>query len=359
MTPRRPVSGRRRLALLVIAAGVLSSAPACSRPSPLQRQGAELYGRMCAVCHGPKGEGYKADQAPALREPGFLASASDAFLRDAIVNGRLGSTMSAWGRESGGPLQPADVSALIAFMRMWPAGAPPLDERDIAGDSVRGAAIYQRECARCHGAHGTEGPGIRLGNPGLLTYASNGFLRLAIRNGRARTQMAAFAGKLGDQGVEDVLAFIRSWPAHPPVAVPARPADPPPLPLGKVPLNPKGPAPVGFKATPDMTPAAVVKAQLDRGAKMGILDARAPTDYMREHIKGAVSVPFYDPAPYLKQLPKDAWLVCYCSCPHAESGQLAEKLRAAGFTKVTVLDEGLGYWRTKNYGVVSGAGQGL
>jgi cytochrome c oxidase cbb3-type subunit 3/ubiquinol-cytochrome c reductase cytochrome c subunit len=62
-----------------------------------------------------------------------------------------------------------------------------------------------------------------------------------------------------------------------------------------------------------------------------------------------VSVPFYDPAPYFAQLPKDAWLVCYCACPHAESGTLASKLQGAGFTKVTVLDEGLGVWRARHY----------
>jgi len=82
---------------------------------------------------------------------------------------------------------------------------------------------------------------------------------------------------------------------------------------------------------------------------MGILDARAPSDYTSEHIAGAVSVPFYDPEPYVSGLPKDAWLVCYCGCPHAESGQLAQKLRAKGFTKVTVIDEGLRYWKAKNY----------
>jgi rhodanese-related sulfurtransferase len=47
-------------------------------------------------------------------------------------------------------------------------------------------------------------------------------------------------------------------------------------------------------------------------------------------------------------------MVCYCACPHAESGQLAQKLVKEGFTKVTVLDEGLGYWRTKKYGIHEG-----
>jgi len=119
-------------------------------------------------------------------------------------------------------------------------------------------------------------------------------------------------------------------------------------------LNPKGPEPVGFSATPAFTSADVVKVQLDRGARMAILDARAPSDYANEHIAGAVSVPFYDPDGYMKDLPKDSWLVCYCGCPHAESGTLARKLTAKGFTKVTVINEGLGYWTKKKYGTNDG-----
>jgi cytochrome c oxidase cbb3-type subunit III len=67
-----------------------------------------------------------------------------------------------------------------------------------------------------------------------------------------------------------------------------------------------------------------------------------------------VSVPFYDPEPYLALLPKDTWLVCYCACPHAESSTLAQKLVGKGFSKVTVLDEGLGFWANKNYGIHNG-----
>jgi len=72
-----------------------------------------------------------------------------------------------------------------------------------------------------------------------------------------------------------------------------------------------------------------------------------------EHIAGAVSVPFYDPSPYFAALPKDTWLVCYCACPHAESGQLAQQLGAQGFTKVAVLDEGLGVWKARGYPVTT------
>jgi mono/diheme cytochrome c family protein len=33
-------------------------------------QGRADYARICAVCHGANGEGYKADNAPALNHPG-------------------------------------------------------------------------------------------------------------------------------------------------------------------------------------------------------------------------------------------------------------------------------------------------
>jgi cytochrome c oxidase cbb3-type subunit 3 len=319
-----------------------------------QAHGAELYGRMCSVCHGRGGEGYKADQAPALRHRAFLGSASDVFLRAAIRQGRQGTTMSAWGTSHGGPLTPSDVGDVVSFIRVWEHWPKPqLDESVLSGSAARGEGIYKKECAGCHGARGTGGPNVSIGNAGFLADASNGFLRYAIREGRKGTAMPAFGDKLQHQDVEDVVAFLRSLEPPPP----PRPADlprPDPIPLGPVPLNPKGPEPVGFKATPETTPADVIHAQLERHARMAILDARAPSDYMSDHIEGAVSVPFYDPDPYVAQLPKNAWLVCYCSCPHAESGQLAQKLAAKGFTKVTVLDEGLGVWRAKGYATKTG-----
>jgi cytochrome c oxidase cbb3-type subunit 3/ubiquinol-cytochrome c reductase cytochrome c subunit len=337
---------------LVLAACVAGGALECSHRSAsvAEAHGAELYGRMCSVCHGPSGEGYKADAAPAIAHPDFLASVTDGFLRDAIVQGRAGTTMSAWGVENGGPLVRADVDAVLAYVRTWDKKPrAKLDERPVSGDTARGAETYGRTCAACHGARGTTGPSIRIGDPGLLGSASDGFLRYAILKGRSGTAMRSFADTLGESGVDDVVALLRSWQAKSQRVVHGPAARPPPLPLGPVPLNAKGPEPLGFRAQPATTPADVVKAQLDRHARMGILDARAPSDYAREHIAGAVSVPFYDPQPYVASLPKDAWLVCYCACPHAESGQLAHKLMEAGFTKVTVLDEGLGVWKARKY----------
>jgi len=341
--------------LATVASGTLECAPMFETRTAAH--GREIYSRMCAVCHGATGDGYKADQAPALAQASFLATVSDAYLVTAITSGRLSTTMSAWGIVRGGPLSPSDVHAVVEFLREWQTQpAATLDERPVAGDVTRGSAIYARECTRCHGAVGTGGQFLAIGNTQLLKSATNGFLRAAIGGGRPGTPMPAFQTTLGARGVDDVLALIRSWPAASPTApdraAPA--ARPPPLPLGPVPLNPHGPEPAGFDAPNGFTKADVVKAELARGARMAILDARAPSDYAHEHIAGAVSVPFYDPEPYYAALPKDAWLVAYCGCPHAESGQLAQKLRAKGFKKVTVIDEGLRYWSGKGYATQKG-----
>ena len=261
------------------------------------------------------------------------------------------------GLSAGGPLTRPEVESVITFLRgSQKQPRATLDDRPLAGDTTRGTEIYHRECTRCHGAPGTGGPFVHIGNPQLLATASNGFLRHAIAKGRLGTAMPGFAATLGDSGIDDVIALLRTWQASTrPAKTP--PVRPPPIPLGAVPVNPKGPEPAGFKAYPAATPVDVVKAELDKHARMAILDARAPSDYTNEHIAGAVSVPFYEPEPYLDSLPKNAWLVCYCSCPHAESGQLAQKLISKGFTKVTVLDEGLGVWKMRKYETHTGAEQ--
>jgi cytochrome c oxidase cbb3-type subunit 3/ubiquinol-cytochrome c reductase cytochrome c subunit len=320
----------------------------------VERRGARVYQKMCAVCHGPSGAGYKADRAPGIMRPMFLGAVTDEFLRTAIVNGRTGTTMSAWGVGHGGPLGPSDVNAVIAYMRSWDRQAHrPLDESLVRGDATRGQETYTRECMRCHGTRGTGGLYVNIANPQLLATASDGFLRHAIREGRPGTAMLSLGPTLGDGAVEDLVALLRSWqiPVAPTELASARKE---PLPLGPVPLNPRGPEPIGFRTHPLTTPADVVKAQLDRHARLALLDARAPSDYTNEHIAGAVSVPFYDVEPYVTALPKDTWLVCYCSCPHAESQNLANALVAKGFRKVTVLDEGIGVWRSKKYGTTTG-----
>jgi cytochrome c oxidase cbb3-type subunit 3 len=353
---RRRLQPLLRIALVVLL-GVASGTLECGGPqvTAKEHRGQVLYARMCAVCHGASGQGYAADQAPSLTHGDFLAVVEDGYVRTAILEGRGGTTMSAWSSFRGGPLTFDDAAALIAYLRSW-SDRPPMtlnNRPPVGGDVTRGTVTFARDCAACHGERGINGTFVGIGSSDLLRAASDGFLRQAIRDGRPGTPMPSFGRKLGDGGVDDVLALLRSWQRSAPLSRPP-PAKLPPLPLGPVPIHPHGPDPVGFLATPQTTRLDVVKAQLDAGARMALLDARTPSDFIGEHIADAVSVPFYDPAPYFAQLPKDAWLVCYCSCPHAESGQLAQKLQQNGFTKVTVLDEGLRVWKAKGYAVRTG-----
>jgi mono/diheme cytochrome c family protein/rhodanese-related sulfurtransferase len=353
--------GQAEPALPQNSAKPVTAAPQAAAPDPVLAarlaQGEELYTRICAVCHGLNGEGYKADAAPALNHPSYLGSVSDALLRDAIANGRTGSTMSAWSKQRGGPLDGADITAVIAFMRSWYTGPKlELDNKQGPGDPTRGGQLYAQHCARCHGTRGIEGPNARIGDPAFLARASTGFLRLAIADGRPPTPMEGFGKLLGPQGVQDVIMHLRTLAATN-VAAPAAPPIPEqPLPLPPLPLNAKGKDPNGFLKHPGVTPLAVIAAELKRRKRMAFLDARAPSDYLREHIKGAASVPYYDPAHYFDKLPKDTWLIAYCACPHAESQTLAQKLLDAGFTKVTVLDEGIGSWKAKGHPVESTEG---
>jgi len=58
-----------------------------------RKQGALLYEKHCATCHGKSGEGIK---APALNNQEFLSAASNGYLLATVSIGRSGTAMPAW-----------------------------------------------------------------------------------------------------------------------------------------------------------------------------------------------------------------------------------------------------------------------
>ncbi len=55
------------------------------------------------------------------------------------------------------------------------------------------------------------------------------------------------------------------------------------------------------------------------------------------------------------KLPRDGtWILAYCGCPHAASGQVMDSLRAAGFPNTAVIDEGIFEWIRRGYPVTHG-----
>ncbi len=328
---------------------------ACGSAAPENPQvtaGRDAYLRYCALCHGDAGQGYVADAANALTNPYFLAAASDDFLRAAIVRGRPGTPMSPWGAALGGPLADAQVTQILAFLRSYQT-APPFALADVhvgAGSAPRGQAIYDVECVGCHNAQGAGKPYMGIANPEFLATASDAYLRAAILHGRPGTPMPAYATAETDQGIDDLVVLIRSWQQ----STIEGPSQLPTQNLGQVVQNPQGPPPVFASQTGRYVAAADLKAALDAGARLVILDARPPADYPNFHLPGAVSTPFYAVADYLAQLPTDVQIVTYCACPHAESGQAADTLLASGYTTVKVLDEGILYWKSQGWPLHTG-----
>jgi cytochrome c oxidase cbb3-type subunit III len=107
--------------------------------------------------------------------------------------------------------------SLIVFAsgcRPAPGDPPPADPRP---DAVMDfTALYNENCAACHGGDGRSGPAIDLGNPEYQALIDDASLRKWIANGMPGTQMSAFAqsagGMLTDAQVDALIAGMRkTW----------------------------------------------------------------------------------------------------------------------------------------------------
>jgi mono/diheme cytochrome c family protein len=187
---------------------LLALSPALGAPV----DGADLYRRHCLFCHGEQGQGYLSEGAPALGGQDFLASVSDEFLSRSIARGRPGTWMAAYAQARGGPLNGAEIQALVGFIRSWQrVAAADLDSAPVLGDAGQGRRTYAEHCAECHGRRGEGHSALSLNNPEFLAAASDGQIRWAIARGRRGTAMPGYEAKLGPGGIDDLLALIRGW----------------------------------------------------------------------------------------------------------------------------------------------------
>ncbi len=346
--------------------GTLLTFGACARKpataaNPTVAQGQRLYATYCATCHGPTGNGYAADNSPSLRTTTFLATATDAFLDAAITRGRPGTAMAAFGRALGGPLPPADVTAIVAFLR---DGAPPLVQfpsAPVAGDPKAGETVYTNVCARCHGTKTQRSSAVHLANP---DPPSDGFGRLPSlrrRFGPTAHHDDSFDDRAHAQSRLTTWSPTSApWP-RPPASrrCPRRlryPARRPRHGPGPVVLNPRGRAPDFTLKDNLYVSIDDVKKALDAKRRLVIADARPPSDWLNLHITGAISTPYYD-TKSLDDIPNDGtWVLAYCACPHHVSGIVVEELRRRGYKHTAVIDEGIFAWQQKKYPVVAAPG---
>jgi cytochrome c oxidase cbb3-type subunit 3/ubiquinol-cytochrome c reductase cytochrome c subunit len=92
-------------------------------------EGARVFARACAGCHGRQGEGGEHDgrSVGAINEPAFLALISDTALRRTMITGRPDLGMPAYNGTDGRtddfrPLSSAQIDNLMALLTSWRHG---------------------------------------------------------------------------------------------------------------------------------------------------------------------------------------------------------------------------------------------
>ncbi len=180
--------------------------------------GARLYVRYCAACHGDRGLG---GIGLPLSLPSFQASVDDTYLRKTIRLGRPGRIMPAFPR-----LRDNQIDALVRYIRHWSGNQPvKLAAAGKPGNAARGARLFTGHCAICHGKNGIGGTGTgvtlsrprnqpimapALNNPGFLASASDRLVRTALVRGRTGTPMRSFLKQgLSERDIDDLVAYVR------------------------------------------------------------------------------------------------------------------------------------------------------
>lgn len=182
--------------------------------------GATLFRRHCAACHGITGNG---GVGVPLTLPDFQAAIDDSYIRETIRHGRPGRVMPAFTQ-----LNDADITAIIGYVRRLNVKPLPQIETTAGkGDSQRGAQRFAERCAACHGVHGEGGHGTgvtfsrprdlpvlapALNNPGFLAAASDLMIKKTLVHGRDGTPMQSFIKQgLSSSDLDDIVAYIRSF----------------------------------------------------------------------------------------------------------------------------------------------------
>ena len=105
--------------------------------------GRELYASYCAMCHGGDGGGGKGTGvtfsrhrdlpiiAPALKNPGFLAAASDEMIRHTLQYGREGTPMRSFLVQG---LSEEDINDLVSYVRSF-GSEPVATDKSLAADA--------------------------------------------------------------------------------------------------------------------------------------------------------------------------------------------------------------------------------
>ena len=237
---------------------------------PDAARGALLFNTTCVVCHGEDGQG--TDRAPALNDSSRLSSLDNNWYRATISNGRPALGMPTWGTVLS-PNQIDDVLALIDAWRAGMEVAASYSVTDLIasatfsmeqgdtqsaalhvsralsvtdgvghdllsnvaallnkndeqgalillqtlkeqwpmGDATIGGTLYQENCAVCHGEAGEGGIGMIMQPNEFVQTTTNADLVKFVLDGRFGTAMAGWDGRMSEENIANVIAFLRTW----------------------------------------------------------------------------------------------------------------------------------------------------
>lgn len=183
-------------------------------------RGGQVYDANCAVCHGPQGQG----RVGVDLSQDFPAIDLTAFVRQAVAAGVAGTRMPAWSQSNGGPLTDGEIDDVVAFVEALGSGrspAAPTATRLPAtpvptpvgslDDPGRGQALYDENCAVCHGDRGQGRMGATLSTV-FAAINPQAYARAAVEQGVPGTMMPAWSqaagGPLSTNDLDDISAYV-------------------------------------------------------------------------------------------------------------------------------------------------------
>lgn len=313
------------------------------------------YNKYCVLCHGKDREGHANDHAPSLRSKSLFESGVPHGILRPLSYGREGTAMGGYLDEVGGPMTLDEIWDLTYWL-FWQSGVDRLkfSEDEIPGDIEQGQKIYRDNCVACHGENGEGITAPAIFNPSFLAHNKDDFIRYAIEQGRQDTPMPAFKGKLSDNDIDNVTAYIRSQASNSMTEKPILIALPTPE---NYIINPEGEDPNFTLKDEIFISSSELFTALKENKKMVLLDTRVTSVWQRAHIEGSIPLPYYtDLDEVVKDLPTDVQIIGYCSCPRAAAVYTINKLRQKGFNNTAVLWEGIFGWMKQGYPVIRAEG---
>lgn len=177
--------------------------------APDVANGAALYAEKCAPCHGPGGlgDGPQAEmlsvEVPALGRAEFSRLSSPARWFTIVTEGNLTNFMPGF--------------ASLNDQERWDVVAYAQSLSITSAEIEAGKAVYEANCAQCHGPNGKSAPDADFTNLQWLASRSLNDWAGSVRAGMV-PEMPAFEGKLADADIYASLAYVRTFAYTAPVA---------------------------------------------------------------------------------------------------------------------------------------------